>query len=61
MDQERCIHCIYSRHENDKDDPGLMTCRRNPPKSGGKGFAVFPIIRDTDWCGSFKRKEVENV
>jgi hypothetical protein len=56
-----CVDCFYSRVSLDGRD--LLECRRHGPNGGsvrayrlGAGLswiAVWPVVRDNDWCGDF--------
>lgn len=29
-------------------------CRKEPPRPDENGRAFWPIVRETDWCGSYE-------
>lgn len=43
-----CSKCVYS----DSAHYAKRVCRKNPPVPGTPS-ALWPIVFDNDWCGSF--------
>ena len=50
----QCKNCQFARDEQTEE--GISLCHRFPPKDETDSF---PRVYD-DWCGEYRRKEVEN-
>ena len=52
--KESCKSCKFSAVEN-----VLLRCRRYPPVYFLENkFAVFPLVRDDEWCGEYLPKDL---
>lgn len=49
-------HCARCRYYAPRTPRGGGWCRRRPPvvTPGTAGDKCFPIVKPTDWCGSFE-------
>ncbi len=61
MEQE-CSNCYFMRGREFRDinsgEPyNMHFCRRQQPGISVKGYAQWPVVRHTDWCGEWKKKE----
>ena len=54
-----CNSCTFFEHEHSKvtSDKNAGACRINPPSaSDSDKMAVWPMVKSSDWCGSFETK-----
>lgn len=57
----KCSDCAYKQKRNHLKK-GMLECRLGPPScSYGEDIkdqnrALWPVVRDIDWCGSFECK-----
>ena len=54
-----CNNCTYFEHEDNKVISGktVGACRINPPgASDSDKRAFWPVVKSSDWCGSFETK-----
>ena len=65
--RETCLYCRFvfwfDPEEQDEDETGNGTCRRNAPRplvgrtDVKEAIAVWPVITEHDWCGEFERDD----
>lgn len=48
------MQCEVCVHYNKKD----CQCRKNPPTANAYGFAVWPRVKEWDWCSCFEEPKV---
>ena len=54
-----CNSCTYFEHENSEvtSDKNAGACRINPPSASNLDkIAFWPVVKSSDWCGSFETK-----
>lgn len=64
-----CKNCRYSRKRvvtyKDANKNARRTearfCCRDSPAVGPDGIAVWPRVKDSDWCGKFKLRREQEV
>lgn len=59
-----CNVCVHFDHSSTSPITGDALCRRFPPQRHfdpvtGKDRSRFPVVKKTDWCGEFERREEE--
>lgn len=66
----RCDECKWWEHyDNGRVHTRVGLCKRHPPTAiefdhphpnderSRRGKALWPILRDSDWCGEFAKEE----
>jgi len=49
-----CLNCKFFNGSTEHPDSG--ECRRRPPFYNiDKEFSAWPLVKELDWCGEFKR------
>ena len=54
-----CNSCTYFENQNTQVASESMAgaCRVNPPSASTEDkIAFWPVVKSTDWCGSFQTK-----
>ena len=54
-----CNSCTYFEHEGNgvTSDKNAGACRINPPSASDLDkIAFWPVVKSSDWCGSFETK-----
>lgn len=47
-----CGHCRFY------DDAEGLCRKRSPYRDADTGYAIWPVVNDSDWCGDYKRLPV---
>ena len=48
-----CSECAFS--EMHETDDSLFRCHRKSPLHVNRETAIWPIVREDDWCGEFRK------
>jgi len=55
-EDEQCKDCVFFDDSFPAED-GKGMCRANPPRAEKRGDSIFPIVKETGWCGCFEARD----